>query len=315
MAEAIIGPLVWRLQELAVGQARALVAVNDDIVRLRDKLMWLQAFLREADAKRRAISDEVTRVWLMQTRDAVFDAEDALDQFYLRVDMSRFPRWAQPCMRNIATFTAQVPMRRILSKKIVAINTRLEEIIQNKDRYKMDDVNKGTEVTWKASTSISESNSELDDLQQGHLTLYQEHQNKLEKALTPTNEELQKNYKRPFVISVSGKSGVGKTTLVRNVYKAMVKKNCFDVHAMESFAPYLTAPNILHQIVQQLTEDNQNCPRSEVQDMLAKALKDKNYLLVIDGEVSRTEWKNIISILTTRAVGSTGNRVVHIRFD
>lgn len=64
-------------------------------------------------------------------------------------------------MRYVVTFTTQVPMRRILSKKIMAINTRLEEIIQNKDRYKMDDVNKGIEVTWKASTSISESNSEL----------------------------------------------------------------------------------------------------------------------------------------------------------
>lgn len=64
-------------------------------------------------------------------------------------------------MRYVVTFTTQVPMRRILSKKIMAINTRLEEIIQNKDKYKMDDVNKGIEVTWKASTSISESNSEL----------------------------------------------------------------------------------------------------------------------------------------------------------
>lgn len=64
-------------------------------------------------------------------------------------------------MRYVVTFTTQVPMRHILSKKIMAINTRLEEIIQNKDRYKMDDVNKGIEVTWKASTSISESNFEL----------------------------------------------------------------------------------------------------------------------------------------------------------
>ncbi|KAB8105512.1 hypothetical protein EE612_039423 [Oryza sativa] len=83
MAEAIVGPLVGRLQELALGQARALVGVNADIQKLKDKLMWLQAFLREADAKRRAVSDEVTKVWVLQTRDAVFDAEDALDHYYL----------------------------------------------------------------------------------------------------------------------------------------------------------------------------------------------------------------------------------------
>jgi hypothetical protein len=90
MAEAIIGPLVGRLQEVAVGEARALVGVNADIHRLRDKLMWLQAFLREADTRRRAVTDEVTRVWTLQTRDAVFDAEDALDHYHLHVDMSRY---------------------------------------------------------------------------------------------------------------------------------------------------------------------------------------------------------------------------------
>uniref|UniRef100_A0A0E0I175 Disease resistance N-terminal domain-containing protein n=1 Tax=Oryza nivara TaxID=4536 RepID=A0A0E0I175_ORYNI len=89
MAEAIVGPLVGRLQELALGQARALVGVNADIQKLKDKLMWLQAFLREADAKRRAVSDEVTKVWVLQTRDAVFDAEDALDHYYLQLDKSR----------------------------------------------------------------------------------------------------------------------------------------------------------------------------------------------------------------------------------
>uniref|UniRef100_A0A0E0Q8N6 Disease resistance N-terminal domain-containing protein n=1 Tax=Oryza rufipogon TaxID=4529 RepID=A0A0E0Q8N6_ORYRU len=103
MAEAIVGPLVGRLQELALGQARALVGVNADIQKLKDKLMWLQAFLREADAKRRAVSDEVTKVWVLQTRDAVFDAEDALDHYYLQLDKSRttmLPR-KPPAMENV----------------------------------------------------------------------------------------------------------------------------------------------------------------------------------------------------------------------
>ena len=90
MAEAIIGPLVGKLQELVVSEARALVAVNDDIRSLRDKLMWMQAFLRDADPRRRIVADEVTRVWLHQTRDAAFDAEDAVDQYFLQVDLSRY---------------------------------------------------------------------------------------------------------------------------------------------------------------------------------------------------------------------------------
>jgi len=106
MAEAIIGPLVGRLHEVAVGEARALVGVNADIHRLRDKLMWLQAFLREADTRRRAVTDEITRVWTLQTRDAVFDAEDALDHYHLHVDKSRYYVYTCPLsIRNTQLYT------------------------------------------------------------------------------------------------------------------------------------------------------------------------------------------------------------------
>lgn len=58
-------------------------------------------------------------------------------------------------MRYVATFTTQVSMRRKLSAKVKDINSRLEDIIENKDKYKMEDMNKKSELTWKASTSIS----------------------------------------------------------------------------------------------------------------------------------------------------------------
>lgn len=89
MTEAVIGPLVGRLQELALSEARKLVTVDDNIRSLRDKLMWMQAFLRDAGPRRRVQNNELIRVYLQQTRDAVFDAEDAIDQYFLRVDLSR----------------------------------------------------------------------------------------------------------------------------------------------------------------------------------------------------------------------------------
>jgi hypothetical protein len=90
MAEAIVGPLVGKLQELALSEAKALVAVNGDIRSLRDRLMWMQAFLRHADPRRRETSDELVRVWLKQTREVAFDAEDAIDQYFLQIDLSRY---------------------------------------------------------------------------------------------------------------------------------------------------------------------------------------------------------------------------------
>jgi hypothetical protein len=58
-------------------------------------------------------------------------------------------------MMCLETFTIQVQMRRGLSRKIRAINMRLDGIIENKDKYKIEDSNNKTDVTWKPSTSTS----------------------------------------------------------------------------------------------------------------------------------------------------------------
>ncbi|KAG8099913.1 hypothetical protein GUJ93_ZPchr0013g34885 [Zizania palustris] len=271
MAEAIIGPLVGRLQELALGEARALVGVNADMQKLRDKLMWLQAFLREADAKRRAVSDEVTKVWVMQTRDAVFDAEDALDHYYLQLEKSKYPWWVRPTMKCVTTFTVEIHMRHKLARKIQAINSRLEDIIQNKSRYKIEEARKSEDATWKASTSISYTHRTWHSLHESNAEIYEKERAELEKALVTQPEESEgEGNQRPLLITVFGKSGIGKTTL----------------------------------IVQQLTEDNRNCPRKEVRDMFKEKFTDKKYLLVIDGEVSSTEWNDIWSCLLPGLVQS-----------
>ena len=87
MAEAIVGSMLWKLQQVASREARTLVAVNEDIRSLRDKLMWMQAFLRDVQPSRRVQPNELIKVWLQQTRDAVFDA---VDQYFVQIDLSRY---------------------------------------------------------------------------------------------------------------------------------------------------------------------------------------------------------------------------------
>jgi len=97
MADAI--PLLGNLQEVVVSEAKALVAVKDDIRGLQYRLMWLQAFLRHANRRRRDTSDELLRELLKQTRDVAFDAEDAIDDYYLKVDLSRYIYRPGPALR------------------------------------------------------------------------------------------------------------------------------------------------------------------------------------------------------------------------
>ncbi|XP_040249438.2 disease resistance protein PIK6-NP [Aegilops tauschii subsp. strangulata] len=162
MAEAVLGPLVGRLQELVMSEARAMVAVNEDVRSLRDKLMWMQAFLRDAEPRRRANNDELIRVCLQQTRDVVFDTEDAVDQYFFRIDLSRYPSWSHTIVRVFRDFFTQVRVRSDLSKRIKLINTRFESIIDNKGKYKIDDGSETMPVTtWRPSTAISATAEKL----------------------------------------------------------------------------------------------------------------------------------------------------------
>ncbi|KAM3296162.1 hypothetical protein ACQJBY_038479 [Aegilops geniculata] len=303
MAEAVIGALVGKLQELAMSEARAMVAVNEDIRSLRDKLMWMQAFLRDVEPRRRLQNDELIRVWLQQTRSAVFDSEDAVDQYILQVDLSRYPSWTRATLKFFASFTTQVRVGRNLSSRIKSINTRLEGIIANKDRYKIEDASAVSVVTWRPSADTSTSTEKMDKIVLP-IVARQTQLDDLKKYLEAGTDTT-----RPEVIYVIGKSGVGKTKLVRNMYEEYWTKNHFDVQAWVSFAPNLSASNILKLIIQRLKEDNVTCSRGEARKNLKEELEKGKYLLVIDGEVSSTEWKSILNDLPD---GMAGSKVVQI---
>ncbi|KAM0864514.1 hypothetical protein ACQ4PT_043857 [Festuca glaucescens] len=189
MAEAVIGSLVGKLQELMVNDARSMAAVDDDIRSLRDKLMWMQAFLRDAEPRRRVQNDEVIG-----------------------------------CGCNRPAARSSTPRTPLIS-------------------------------TSSGSTS-------------------------------------------------PGKSGVGKTKLVRNMYEEH-----FKAHAWVSFAPNLSVSNILKLIIQRLEEGNVTYTRENARENIKENLRETKYLLVIDGEVSSTEWKQILSDLPD---GKAGSRVVQI---
>jgi hypothetical protein len=91
MAEAAISAALSKLGELATSEAKILMEVGDNMTLLRDRLEWLQAFIRDADRRRRASTDDqLTRVWVRQTRTVSFQAEDALDEFIYQVSSSTY---------------------------------------------------------------------------------------------------------------------------------------------------------------------------------------------------------------------------------
>ncbi|XP_078156730.1 disease resistance protein RPM1-like [Carex rostrata] len=86
------------------------------------------------------------------------------------------------------------------------------------------------------------------------------------------------------VISVWGMGGVGKTTLVTNVFKR--EKDNFDCHAWINISQSYTVDNLLQNMISEISKDNSintgNKDLRELKEIMVKLLKEKKYLIVLD---------------------------------
>lgn len=115
------------------------------------------------------------------------------------------------------------------------------------------------------------------------------------------------------VITVIGESGVGKTKLVRTLYDRRQTLSHFDIYEWVSFGPNLSASDVLKIIIERIT-DGEECSKDNIERKLQEILKGKKYLLVIDAELSNSEWNRIFGMLPDPKVVdvNAGSRIVRI---
>ncbi|XP_066326242.1 putative disease resistance protein At1g50180 [Miscanthus floridulus] len=213
MAETAIAAVLSKFGELAASEAKILLEVGDNMTLLRDRLEWLQAFIRDADRKRRAGTDQLTRVWVRQTRDVAFEAEDTLDEFIYQVDLKSqgYRCWKKVWRKYLTGFCTQILSRHALSARIKSINTRLAKISENQKEY-----NIGHTPLAPVTSSTTAISAWPDDA-----VGFDGDVMKLRQLL------LREDHQRQMFISILGESGVGKTTLVMMILQKVA--SMFDV--------------------------------------------------------------------------------------
>ncbi|KAM0891099.1 hypothetical protein ACQ4PT_026610 [Festuca glaucescens] len=305
MADAIVGPLLSKLQEVAVTEGKALAGVGDEIDRLRERLMWLHALVHETDLRSRSEGSQLVRVLARQMREVAFEAEDAVDHFILQADLSRFGRhWRQAARLFLANFATQIRVRYILSRKIRSMNARLEDIHDNSAKYSSNNESTAA-ITWRASRYIPPVRHNWEDMvweESNQPNKEKKTEVSLEKKKKTELTELLLDMKKPgsHVIYVVGESGIGKRHLVKKVYENETIKNKFAVRIGEIFPP--DTSSIADKIKGKL-ETEWNKLLSEGTD-----LDNSSYLVVVDCPMSSTTLGN--SIVEKLPKGGKGSKIV-----
>ncbi|KAL6839945.1 hypothetical protein ACP4OV_029755 [Aristida adscensionis] len=327
MAETAITTVLAKVAELVAWEAAVLLEVGDDVRLLRDKLEWLHTFIRHADRRRRLRDDEFVAVWVRQTRDVAFEAEDALDDFLHRAARAR-PRPPPPSSPGCAAPWAwapsrwwpgaggcagQVALRHDLSARIRRIRKRLDEISANRAAYNIEHT---PAPAWAAAASSSATAlAAWDDLEE-YTVGFDKYSDVLKEQL------LDESVPARALVSIAGESSIGKTTLARKVYQSPEVRNHFEIRTW-TVLPHKTRPaDVLRDIHRQASSQLRRAPSQQgpeeacdggkacgapakdVSNQLFRSMTGRRYLVVVDGSIAVADWNSLRASLPDEGNGS-----------
>ncbi|KAI4972981.1 hypothetical protein ZWY2020_008355 [Hordeum vulgare] len=198
------------LSKLAAHEAEELRRIGDGIVLLRDRLQWLQAFLCDADRKRRAgiPVDGLSLVCLRPMRDITFDAEDTLNDliFHHQAALRSHGYQSQKTpMRYFVGLFSRMENRRELSSQIKRIKAAFDQILDDQKYCRVEHISSMAQRVppWPLQRGM------WGDLE--NVVGFDKDMEILKQILVHKDED---SHHKMF-ISIVGESGAGKNTLVQ----------------------------------------------------------------------------------------------------
>uniref|UniRef100_A0A2N9I7A6 Disease resistance N-terminal domain-containing protein n=1 Tax=Fagus sylvatica TaxID=28930 RepID=A0A2N9I7A6_FAGSY len=146
VANGIIG----KLGNLALQEILLIWGVKDEIRKFMETVSTIRAVLLDAEAKQH--NNEV-KVWLERLKDAMFDADDLLDDISTealrREVMTRNKNKAKE-VRNFFSTSNQLAYGLKMGHKVKAMRERLDEIAVDKNKFHLEERSEERQVRFKA---------------------------------------------------------------------------------------------------------------------------------------------------------------------
>ncbi|XBI60444.1 hypothetical protein VPH35_041371 [Triticum aestivum] len=293
MAQAVIGAmgtLLPKLADLITKEYNLQRGVTGEIMFLKAEMESMEtSLLRISEAPIDQPPDIQVKIWAKAVRDLSYGLEDSINKFMVRIETDGRPDKSHSFRNFIDKSLSLLTKGKIRHKigiNIKDIKSRIKEVSDRSDRYKVDNV--------AAAKPVGPA---IDTLR---LVAFIE----VIKMLTEGDEVSEKCLK---VVYIVGFGGLGKTTLANAVYKklrvqiSIQKQNLqFDCAAFVS----------MYQNINEASWGKQQLI-SEIRTFL----ENKRYLIVIDDIWDKSVWENIKYALIENGYGSrviTTTRVLYV---
>ncbi|PIA27069.1 hypothetical protein AQUCO_08300039v1 [Aquilegia coerulea] len=289
MADALVSIVLEQLASVVKQKVKLVLSVRKDVKDLSLKLGMVKAVLHDAEMKQ--IKEEAVKLWLEQLKDLLYNADDVLDEWNTRTNLS-----------------SSSQIQGADNDDDYGIGTRIKEI-----RESFDEVNKNKESLMlnNQGPSHEEPHQRLTSSVVDVTEICGRDHDKdviISKLLSESShQDLNMN---THVISIVGTGGFGKTTLAKLVLEEPEVKETFDKRMWVCVSEPFNLIEVAKAIIQQAKGDVPTVNGWEaLHQHLCDSVKGSRFLLVLD-DVWTEDTNDWTPLKLSLNGGARGSRVI-----
>ncbi|OAY40447.1 hypothetical protein MANES_09G023000v8 [Manihot esculenta] len=273
-----------------------------ELRKLEDILLTVKAVLMDAEEKQ--VNDPPLRLWLAKLKDALYDAEDVLDEFQCEDQRRRVLQLYGTTSKKVGHFLScsnLMAFRIKMSAKVKQIREKLDEIASQKSKFHLIERYESRHVMprERALTHSFVQASEVigrDDDKENIITLLQD---------SSDSDQIS-------VIPIVGIGGLGKTSLAKFVYNDERVRNHFQLQIWVCVSEEFDIKILTEKIIKSTEEGMRHVEKlskmemDQLQRILREIIGDKKYLLILDDvwNDDPMKWNQLKELLCMGANGS-----------
>jgi len=277
------------------------------LYKLKVKLLSINNVIDDAEQKQ--FINSYVKAWLDEVKDAVFDAEDLLDEIDYEFYKLKLKAESHTRSKKVWSFFKASP-KSFFDKKI---ESRMEQVLEQLEFLSSQKGDLGLKYVSCAevgSESVSKVAQKLPSTSLVVESVIYGREDEKEMILNWLNSDTD-NHNQVAVLSIVAMGGMGKTTLAQHVYNnPRIEEAKFELIAWVCVSDEYNAFKVTREILEAINNSNDDSRNLEmVQGRLKEKLTGRKFLLVLDDvwNEDRDQWK---SLQTPLKYGAKGSKIV-----
>jgi hypothetical protein len=260
--------IVKKLGPLATQEIALWWGVKDQLSKLKSTVTRIKGVLHDAEEQVQKPPAQLED-WLGKLQEAVYDAEDLLDDFSTEVQRKRLMS-RNKISREVRTFFSgsnQLVYGWQMGHKVKELRQRLDEIVSESEKFHF-------EVRYEEKASLTMIREATTSSEPEIFFGREYEKKKVMSFLLNPNDEIE----RVSVISIVGMGGLGKTTFAQSIFNDEQVNLHFGLKLWVSVSGGFDVKKILKDVSDQL----ESLEKKRKEKIEEKKIENKKYLLVLD---------------------------------